>query len=173
MEEQLEIERKIELVKQDLVLHSDVTLPRICAIFDPDGKGNLGAVDLLDVLRKLGLNPGCEAAYLVFSRFDTDMDGRWDYKDIAAVITPLEEEYADIIDSRVSKDISTSIRNEALSVLKRLMATYIEAEIENECKKDRLRGINVKKAFSECDVDDIGFFTAENVILKKRSMPFN
>lgn len=166
MEEQIGLERRIELIKQDLVLHNEVTIPRICAIFDPDSKGYVRAVELLDALRKIGLDPEREAAYLLFSRFDKNSDGEWDYENIVDLVTPQEQEYAEILTSRVSKDIHTQIQGEPLTILQRLLKEYLDAEVEIEKRKQLLKGIDIRKAFEECDIEDIGYFTLESVFFR-------
>ena len=163
MGDQLSMEKKIELMKQDLAVHSDVTISRICAVFDPDLKGCIGAVDLLETLRRLGLSPERESAYLVFSRFDRDMDGKLEYSDVSDMIMPIEEEYASVLLARVARETPSKLSNDSITVLQRLMQTYLDSEKENEQLKAKLGSLDVRKAFEECDIEDVGFFTSENV----------
>jgi Ca2+-binding EF-hand superfamily protein len=162
MEEQLNQEKKLELIKQDLAVHADVTVSKICTLFDPTAKGYVGSVNFLETLREFGLSPDRESVYLVFNRFDRDLDGRLDYTDLTDMIMPIEEEYASVLQARISKE-RAKLSTDSMAVLKRLLQTYLDSARESEDLKHKLKGIDVRKAFEECDIDDVGFFTADNV----------
>lgn len=163
MEEQLNDEKKIELMRQDLAVHSDVTVHKVCAQFDPEVKGYVGAVDFLEALRELGLSPDRESVYQVFNRFDRDLDGRLEYADLVDMVMPIEEEYAAVLQERVSRE-RAKLSTESVTVLKRLMQTYLDTAKENEAFKARVKNLDARKSFEECDIGDVGYFTAENVI---------
>ena len=91
IEQQLESERRIELMKQSLSLHDDYTIQRLWSIFDPKGKGSVSAMELFNTLKALGLNPDKESTYLLFNRFALNFEPLWRYENIELLGMPSEK----------------------------------------------------------------------------------
>lgn len=163
MEEHLDMERRLEIMKQDLVAHDDISHLKICRILDPQGNGYVKALDFLDILRDLKLNPDRMACYSLFDRFDIDLDGMWTYDNVKDFINPISKDYEEVLDSKNSDSSSKNIRKEALAVLKRVLKTYLDMEQKNEAYKANIDKADIKKTFEEFDVNNVGYFTLENV----------
>ena len=142
--EQLSMERKIELLKQDIVYHKEVTLENIIGIFDPYEKGNVSTVEFLKALRMIGLKPNREITYLLFSRFDKNDDGKLDYNDLGDMIVPFDKEYAKMIASR---NFQMKLTNESINSLKTLMEMYLNYELENIDMLKRISKEDIIKLF--------------------------
>jgi len=161
MEEHLDMERRLELMKQDLVAQEDISLAKIYQILDPKGNGYTKALDFLDILRTLKLNPDRTACYLLFDRFDRDLDGKWEYEDIKELINPIKKDYKEIIDT--NEEGKKRLGKDSLVLLNRLLKTYLEMELRNSVNKSKVEKADVKKMFEEFDMKGEGFFTLESV----------
>ena len=163
IEEHLNMERRLEVMKQDLVTHDDVTLSKLIKILDPKERGYVKALEFLDILRGLKFEPERIPCYLLFDRFDSDMDGMWVYDDIKKILNPIGKDYCSILDSKNYGLDGTKLTKEAMMTFKRLIKSYLEMEEKNENDKNRVTKEEVKKTFEEFDMNNIGYFTLEDV----------
>ena len=139
MEEQVEAELQIELIKQDLALCDKTTIRGVWLLFDTTEKGYITIKEVIDVLELLKLKT--TTAQTLFNRFDVNKDGVWEYKNIKNIITPVEKDYADILYLRGNEDI---LSKEALMVLKHLFKVYLENKVKYMIDKEV-----IKQAFNK------------------------
>lgn len=170
IEEHLDMERRLELMKQDLVAQDEVTLSKICQVLDPDNSGCVRALGLLDVLRELRLGPERMACYLLFDRFDGDLDGRWERGDVRSLVNPVKKEYSEILTGK--EESKKKLGKDSMVLLNRLLKTYLDMELTNSINRAKVDKVDVKRTFEELDMSREGFFTLENVaslLLTRRS----
>eukprot|EP00826_Nyctotherus_ovalis_P036610 TRINITY_DN3265_c0_g1_i1.p1 TRINITY_DN3265_c0_g1~~TRINITY_DN3265_c0_g1_i1.p1 ORF type:complete len:422 (+),score=110.97 TRINITY_DN3265_c0_g1_i1:374-1639(+) len=162
IEEHLDMERRLELMKQDLVVQDEATLPNICHILDPDNNGYVQALGLLDVLRGLKLGPDRMACYLLFDRFDKDLDGKWEYEDVRNLVNPVKKDYSEILAGK--EESKKKLGKDSMVLLNRLLRSYLDMELTNSINRTKVDKMDVKKMFEELDMNKEGFFTLENVV---------
>jgi len=162
---QIRSEEQIELLKQNLILCKDLTIPKVWTLFDSKNKGYIQVIDLVKSLNSLGISKDDESAYLLFNRFDWDMDGVWKIDDIENLLVPAERDYKEMIASKIERNPNKKLRKETFDLLKRLLKAYIKAEIENEGYKKSIEEVNERRIFNEFDVNNVDSFTLAEVDL--------
>ena len=164
MKEQMRLEERIEAVKQELALQRDVTLQRLYALLDTSHKGAVGAADLLEAFRTLGLDATAQEVYLVYTRFDTARDGKLRSSELAEAFLPAAADYATMLQSRTETQAEqATLSSTALALVQKLLAEYLKAETTNERLKLELGNLSVTQAFEQCDLRQVGYFTEEDV----------
>ena len=63
-------------------------------ILDEDGKGNLNPQELHVALRRMDIPATQEDCYLLFHRFNRDMDGLLKYSEFTSAFLPTDQHYA-------------------------------------------------------------------------------
>eukprot|EP00743_Colponemidia_sp_Colp-15_P002650 GILK01002872.1.p1 GENE.GILK01002872.1~~GILK01002872.1.p1 ORF type:complete len:586 (-),score=91.06 GILK01002872.1:92-1849(-) len=167
--EQINLDRELEAIKQDLALRADFNLLDSFKEFDTLGKGYVSASELEDGLRKHGVYTNKDELYLFFRRYDKDSDGRLRYSDFCEAFTPRQAEYASLLNNRVSYNLNGSHRRvgftmETSAQFSRALRLHIENERQAEHLRQRLssrRGFNLHDAFEAVDRDGNGFITMD------------
>ena len=165
MKKQGKEEKELEFLKQDISIRNDITLPSLYNVFNPEGRSYVSPLDFIEGYQSFGITPNREDVYMVFNRFDKNMDGKLDYKDICHLFLPKQQEYSHIFVSRnevINED--EKISSESLELLRTLLCKYIEVEKLNKEWKRELNGKGFRKAFEECDINGKGFFNITDVI---------
>eukprot|EP00826_Nyctotherus_ovalis_P062083 TRINITY_DN8920_c0_g2_i3.p1 TRINITY_DN8920_c0_g2~~TRINITY_DN8920_c0_g2_i3.p1 ORF type:complete len:279 (+),score=57.05 TRINITY_DN8920_c0_g2_i3:768-1604(+) len=161
--QQLEAEKELEELRKNLSLYKDLTVDKLWDVISFNGKQHITVDDLIKELRELGMAVEEELVFLLFSRFDADMDGQWTKEDVERMLFPVDEDYKQIIVKKLSKNPEAKIRKNTLKLLKRLLRTYMRAEEENEKAKASIEEIGEREAFDEFDLKGRNFLTAEEV----------
>lgn len=161
MKKQIEKEKLLEELKENIAAMEDVTLESLYEIFDPGNNGYITPIDFMGAYRKFNLNPTEDELYKVFNRFDRDVDGKLKEQDINDIFNPQKQQYKDLISKRKGK--VDSISNESCNIIKKLLRKYINVEKRNCCWKKNLMQIDVRKEFEYCDVEKKGFLSISNV----------
>jgi len=164
LKKQAEAEKLLEDLKQDISIKKDVTLDTLYLLFDPEKNDHISPIDFLAAYQQLGLNPTRDEVYLVFNRFDRNMDGRLNYQDIADLFVPHQTEYASIFLDRngTFKKLPT-MGKESTELIKKLLVQYIEIELMNREYKKNLSARSLREAFEQIDSQNKGYFDIDNV----------
>ena len=152
MKEQIEIERYLEVQKQNLALKSDFDLSTAFSSFDPYSMGNLGTHELGDGFRLFGVNPTPEEMFLYLQRYDSDQDGRISYSDFCECFLPSEPGYSRLLYNRRSS-YSSHFTESTWSAFAHTIRRILDVETEREMLRNRVRdgGYDLLLAFTKCD----------------------
>ena len=164
------LDRDLELGKQDLSLRTDFNLIDFFRVFDIDGKGALTTSEFDYGMRIFGYYPNKEDLYLFFRRFDRDIDGKLRFSDFSEAFTPMQVEYASLLNNRtplnIDKDVDDTFSPETRRLITKLFKLHLENETETESSRQRLNkriSFNVHDAFNYIDVNQDGYLTPEEV----------
>ena len=86
--QQIVHDRQVELAKNDAVNRPDFNTQDAFRIFDIDNLGSITASDILHGLADIGVHVTSDDVNLFFKRYDKNYDGRIDYMEFAAALTP-------------------------------------------------------------------------------------
>ncbi len=160
MREQIALEKRVELARQNLAIKKDVAMGAIYNRFDPERKGYATALDFMGLLESLlGPTASKEEMYALFNRFDSDMDGRLKFAEVASMFMPRQQEYASVFAKREGGEMGP----ESVKLMKRLVQTYVETERENARLKGLIRNFRAREEFEQLDRGRRGYFAAEDV----------
>ena len=87
-------EKDIEVMKINLSLRDDFNLIDAFGILDEDGKGDINPQELHVALRKLDIPATQEDCYLLFLRFNREVDGLLKYSEFTSAFMPMDQHYA-------------------------------------------------------------------------------
>lgn len=164
LKQQLRVEERLELLKQSLVLCKDLTLANLWTLLNPKNKVCIQPEDLARSLKTMDVSEDEEGTFLLFSRFDWDMDGVWRMSDVEKVVAPVEKDYEEIIAAKVERCGSVKMRKETVGLVKRLLKEYIKGELENEKCKKLAESVDERQAFNQFDTKNVDFFTLPEVV---------
>ena len=88
------LEKDFEIQKINLSLRDDFNMIDAFGILDEDGKGNLNPQELHVALRRMDIPATQEDCYLIFHRFNRDMDGLLKYSEFTSAFLPVDQHYA-------------------------------------------------------------------------------
>ena len=92
--EMILFEKDLEVQKINLSLREDFNLIDAFGMLDQRGKGYVNPVELHIALRDLELPVTQEDCYLLFLRFNRDMDGVLKYSEFTDAFMPIDQHYA-------------------------------------------------------------------------------
>ena len=78
-------------------------------MFDIDNIGSINSADMQHGLADIGVHVTSDDVNLFFSRFDKDKDGRLDYLEFAAALTPQDPYYATILGRRLGSQARLNV----------------------------------------------------------------
>jgi len=81
-------------MKINLSLRDDFNLIDAFGILDEDGKGDINPQELHVALRKLDIPATQEDCYLLFLRFNREVDGLLKYSEFTSAFMPMDQHYA-------------------------------------------------------------------------------
>jgi Ca2+-binding EF-hand superfamily protein len=170
MEKQLSYEKKIERVKEELVLQSDFNLMEGFRFFDHSSKGYATMNDFYEGMKSLGILGSYEDVSLLFKRMDNNKDGRIRYSDYYLTFAPRKELYEKLLMERSPYKPIPSIGFSSMTkiIYKELLDLLIEYEQSFDITKQRLRkdiNFDAYEAFKEIDIKDKGYITLRLVLL--------
>lgn len=92
--EQVHLDKSVEMTKNDTVSRPDFNTYDAFRMFDIDNLGTVTALDMQHGLADIGVHVTQDDVNLFFQRHDKDRDGRLDYREFAAALTPEDPYYA-------------------------------------------------------------------------------
>jgi len=170
LKEQVNLDKDLEGVKQDLSLRADFNLLDAFRIFDINGKGYATSFDLEDALKVYDIFPSRDELYLVFRKYDKNNDGRWRYSDFCDAFTPKSAEYSSLLQNRRPFNSDNYYRREEVFSFetklqfKKLLRFLVDSEIAAEDIRQKLAdrpNFNVYDAFKFLDKNDSGKLTMD------------
>ena len=100
--EQIGLDRHVEMAKNETVTRPDFNTHDAFRILDIDNIGSVTALDVQHGLSDIGVHVSIDDVNLFFQRHDKDRDGRLDYREFAAALTPEDPYYAQMLARRPS-----------------------------------------------------------------------
>jgi len=165
LKEQVDVDRELENLKNELALRSDFNLLDAFRFFDQEGRGFITKTELRFGFNEFGLYPTSDEVYLIMRKYDTDNDGLLRYADFAEMITPKAAEYANILNDRIPTyadkarlDLVFSYTTK--SALKQVLSSILRNENASEDIRLRLNRrplFSVYESFKSLDKNDNGF----------------
>jgi Ca2+-binding EF-hand superfamily protein len=164
----INLEREVELAKQDLALRADYNVFDTFRLFDKKGKGSVSVSEIEEGFNDLGIFPNKEDLYLFIRRFDRDGDGRLRFTDFSDAFNPIQQEYYKLIKGRTPVngdlffDSKQLFSQQTRRLLKGLLTTHLENEAVIEALRQKLSrnpGFNVRESFENLDSDADGYIT--------------
>lgn len=76
LKDEIELDKQVEELRNELSLKSDFNLLDAFKVFDVNGRGAITAGEFEDGLKELGIYPTRDELYLIVRKFDKDSDGR-------------------------------------------------------------------------------------------------
>jgi len=172
MKQFIQIEKELEIGKQDLALRPDFNLLDFFRLFDLEGRGSISSSELADGMKKFGIYPNKEELYLLLRRFDKDNDGKLKFSDFTEALTCKQQEYANLLNNRipVNADLSLNIEQAFSEETKKAIGRVLRMHLDNEGTTESLRqrlarrvNFNVHEAFSYLDSNEDGVISAEEL----------
>ena len=100
LSEQVNLDKNVEIAKNETCTRPDFNTHDAFRIFDIDNLGSITALDLQHGLQDIGVNLSGDDVNLFMQRYDKDRDGRLDYREFAAALTPEDPYYAQMLGRR-------------------------------------------------------------------------
>jgi len=168
----IQIEKELEVAKQDLSLRPDFNLLDFFRTFDIDGRGSISSGELAEGMKRYGIFANKEELYLLLRRFDKDNDGKLKFSDFTEAFTCKQQEYANLLNNRtpinadLSLDIDQAFSEETKKSISRVLRMHLDNEGTTESLRQRLSrrfNFNVHEAFSYLDINDDGVISADEL----------
>lgn len=115
MKQFIQLEKELEIKKQDLALRPDFNLLDFFRIFDIEGRGSISSSELSEGMKKFGIYPNKEELYLLLRRFDRDNDGKLKFSDFTEAFTCKQQEYANLLNNRIPINADLSLNVEQVN----------------------------------------------------------
>ena len=161
-------EKDLEIQKINLSLREDFNLIDAFGMLDHTGKGHLNPTELHIALRDLDIPVTQEDCYLLFLRFNRDMDGVLKYSEFTDAFMPIDQHYARQLGCK-----RLQYSNPNSSFCKDTFRHYgavwaqmarTESTIEQmRCKLKRRLNFDIELAFRTCDQGFSGYVTFTDV----------
>ena len=140
--EQVHLDKNVEMAKNATVTRPDFNTHDAWRIFDIDNIGSITALDLQHGLQDIGVNVTTDDCNLFMQRYDKDRDGRLDYLEFAAALTPEDPYYAQMLARRPGshRRINVYRKDDVFAystgqTFKDLMRTMISTEGQSEATR--------------------------------------
>ena len=171
---QIDIEREIELAKQNLATRYDFNLYDIYDLFDDLGKGFLNSTDIERQLNKFRIYPIRDEASLIIKHYSKG-ETRLNQGGFTDMFISRDVYYADMLQQR-SGGGRRVFTIETESCIQRLLSLHVEAEEMAESLRQRLarsRSFNTYDAFKDVDSNRSGFVTKDEFesLLRHHNVP--
>jgi Ca2+-binding EF-hand superfamily protein len=164
LKEQIDLDRELENLKNDLALRSDFNNLDAFRFFDVEARGYITKAELKDGMNQFDVFPTSNDLYLFMRKFDSDNDGVLRYAEFSEIFTPKQGEYSSILNDRVPSYLDSSKLNYVFtSETKYLMKKVLDSQLSNEAFSEDLRQklsrrplFNIYEAFKTLDRNDNG-----------------
>jgi len=168
LKEQIDLDRDLENLKNELALRSDFNLLDAFRFFDVEARGSITKTELKEGLNCFDIFPTSNDVYLLMRKFDTDNDGLLKYAEFCEIFTPKQLEYASILSDRVPSYLDSTKLNLIFSgETRHLMRRVLDMTNSNEALSEDLRQklskrplFNIYEAFKTLDKRDTGYVDA-------------
>ena len=100
LSEKVNLDKNIELTKNETVARADFNTYDAFRIFDIDNLGTISPLDMQHGLADIGVHVTQDDCNLFFERYDKDRDGRLDFREFAEALTPDDPYYAQMLSRR-------------------------------------------------------------------------
>lgn len=165
LKEQIDLERDLEDIKNQLALRSDFNLLDAFRFFDVDSRGYITKNELKEGFNYFGVFPTSDECYLIFRKFDADNDGLLRYNEFSDIFNPKSAEYLSILSDRIpsyldSAKLSLAFSYETKHLIKKVLDDTIRNEVRNEEVRQKLNRrplFNIYEAFKTLDKNDLGY----------------
>ena len=171
--EQLNLDRQVEIKKNDAAAKNDFNMYDAFRIFDIDGVGSVSANDLKHGLADIGVFASQEDINLFVTRNDKDQDRRLSFREFADAVLPSDSYYASILERRQSthQRINPYRKDDVFShptacAFKELIRVSINCESQAEGLRQALSRnpyFNAEEAFRTCDLNRDGIIRSEEI----------
>jgi len=166
LKEQIDLDKDLELCKQDLALRADFNILDAFRIFDVQGKGCLSISELESGIQELGIVLNLSDLHLCIRQFDKRSDGKIRYSDFCDTVTPKQAEYCNLLNNRTPNETSMkkyAFCSETRAQLVRLFQLIFKVEKASEDLRYRLSSakFNIHQAFEMIDRNQTGWITGE------------
>ena len=125
------IEKKtiIETLKENICLKEDIILEDLFYDFDISRNHEIKIEDFLKVCRNFALFPTKDQLFLLYKKYDNDLDQALNYKEFCQMILPIKREYSMIISNREINPLKyNEISFESKQLIKELIKGLINIE---------------------------------------------
>jgi Ca2+-binding EF-hand superfamily protein len=169
LKDQINNDRDLENLKNEMALKSDFNLLDAFRFFDIQGKGYITRGELEDGMREFAVYPTTTELYLIMRKYDSDNDSLLKYTDFCEMATPKSTEYANILTKRVptyadEDNLDLIFGYDTKKSFGKLLSMIIQNEVNNEALRQKLNRrplFNVYEAFKALDKNDMGFFSLD------------
>jgi len=165
LKEQIDLDRDLENLKNELSLRNDFNLLDAFRFFDIDARGYITKNELKDGLNSFDIFPTSNELYLLMRKFDTDNDGLLRYAEFCDILTPKQAEYSSVLNDRIPSYLDSSKLHLIFSYeTRRCLKNVLDMTLSNEILSEDLRQkiarrpfFNIYEAFKTLDKNDNGF----------------
>ena len=161
--ELLELENSLELQRSELAQRKDFTISAAFNYFAKSPEYKLSADEYQFGLDRLHVQTQPGDVHLLFSRYDSDQDGRLGIWEFSNQLLPIHQRAREEVESRKqTTDLTYETRDMLLRMLKRAVDTEVQAEyIRNRISKS-IR-IPLRQIFEEIDWLNRGYVTKTEI----------
>ena len=161
--ELLELENSLELQKSELAQRKDFTISAAFNYFAKSPEYKLTVDEYQFGLERLHVQTAPGDVNLLFSRYDSDQDGRLGIWEFSNQLLPIHHRAREEVESRrQTVDLTYETRDMLLRMLKRTVDTEAQAEIIRNRVSKNIR-IPLRQAFEEIDWLNRGYVTKVEV----------
>jgi Ca2+-binding EF-hand superfamily protein len=165
LKEQIDLDRELETLKNDLALRNDFNILDAFRFFDIDARGYITKNELKDGFNEFDIFPTSNELYLIMRKFDTDNDGLLRFPEFSEIFNPKQGEYSNILNDRKPSYLDSSKLNLIFSYeTRRGIKGVMEMTLSNEILSEDLRQkiarrpfFNIYEAFKTLDKNDKGY----------------
>lgn len=167
---QLELERKVEEIRENLALRLDFSIPALFSTINPNSESSISVPKFRSYLQNyLHLSLPNDHFSLLIKSLDRDKDDKIDISDISALVIPKGKEYRTVLQERdefVRKKMNTGVFSvETVELIGELVEAVAEREGEVEGMRQEVVQRNVfslNRAAHALDARSKGFLTASD-----------
>ena len=173
MNEQVQLDREVEMAKTQLASQPDFNTYDAFRMFDIDGRGELNATDIRYGLADIGVTVDPEDARLFVQKYDKDGDGRLNFREFSQAMTPNDPYFASMLSRRPSSHMPINVyRKDSIfapataSQLKNTMRTFMNTESTAENTRQTLSRnpyFDPSEAFDQCDLSKNGRVSKDEI----------
>jgi Ca2+-binding EF-hand superfamily protein len=169
--DQIMILRELETAKNELATRHDFNVLDTFLMFDLEDKGFVTVTELEETLHSIGVPLIADEGFLLMKRFDENNDLKLEFRDVDAMLTPKDPDYARLLYSRHPIKAPDHQRRRIFSRethqrLLTLMKLHLETERMTESHRQEFEGIvQADTAFTFKTLDRLadGFITKDEL----------
>ena len=160
---QLLIDSELESIKAQLNSQPDFTLSNAFDYFDCKGMKSIALYELKKGLSKLGIKYKDESLMLLMKRYDLDMNGSLNYYEFIKMLSPIiASPLPDVKESATHND-EIEFEETTKGMLIDTFRSLLRTEEIAETIRLKAKGLEVREAFMNCDMNKKGFITKKDL----------